>query len=39
MEVDRHIFRNDLFPNNKAVYASPENIEENEEYLKVWVWK
>ena len=37
MEVERHIFRNMLFPTGKAVYASPENLEENEEYLKVWM--
>ena len=37
VEVERHVFRYELFPKNKAVYASPENLEENEEYLKVLV--
>ena len=35
VEVPKTVFRYELYPKGLAIYASPENIAENEEYLKV----
>lgn len=34
VDVPKAVFRNKLLPKGKALYASPENIAANEEYLK-----